>query len=86
MMKRAVLFTVASKEPFEMLEEMFRKVIIIESQTELKIPANSLGLVSIALVLYQLIIHFIYPLKSFDNKRIYSSYTVHDTILSIEDI
>ena len=40
MMKRAVLFTVASKEPFEMLEEMFRKVIIIESQTELKIPAN----------------------------------------------
>ena len=40
MMKRAVLFTIASKEPFEMLEEMFREKISIESQTELKIPAN----------------------------------------------
>jgi hypothetical protein len=86
MMKRAVLFTIASQEPFEMLEEMFRQIINNDIQSSLKIPSNSLALVSIALVFYQLVILFIYPLKSFDDKRIYSSYSVRDTILSIEEI
>jgi hypothetical protein len=86
MMRRAVLFTIASQDPFEMLEEMFRDIISNDIQSSLKIPSNSLALVSIALVFHQLIILFIYPLKSFDDKRIYSSYSVRDTILSIEDI
>jgi hypothetical protein len=42
--------------------------------------------VSIALVFYQLVILFIYLLKSFEDKRSHSSYVVSNTILSIEDI
>jgi hypothetical protein len=84
MMKRAVLFTLNGQEPFEMLEDMFRQTI--DNHLELKLASNSMTLVSIALVFYQLVILFIYPLKSFEDKRSYSSYAVADTILSIEDI
>ena len=66
--------------------EWFRKIINNDIQSSIKIPSNSLARVSIALVFYQLVTLFIYPLKSLDDKRIYSSYAVRDTILSIEDI
>ena len=85
MMKRAVLFTVNDQESFEMLDDLFRKVIQDENQMVLKIASNSLTLVSIALVFYQLIVLFIYPLKSYDDKRIYSTFSLTDTILTIED-
>ena len=74
-MKRAILFTLNNQDPFELLEEMFRKETKGGGSTDIK-NGNDNNTISMLLVLYQLVIFFIYKISA-DDRSLYANYNLN---------
>jgi E3 ubiquitin-protein ligase RNF213 len=82
MMKRAILFSLKDQEPFEFLDDTFKKPF---DDTEPNIILNPQNSISYALVIYQLIVFFVSDLMKQDEYQLACSYDIKDTLSNMDE-